>query len=395
MEPSRERVTMPDSSSNELTADERLRYGRHLILPEIGAEGQARLKRGSVLLVGVGGLGCPAALYLAAAGVGRLGLVDDDRVDASNLHRQVLYGDADVGRPKVEVAAERLRAINPAIRIETHATRVSAANAARLVGDYDVVLDGADNFPTRYLLNDACVMGGRPLVQGSVHRFEGQASVYHHDGGPCFRCLFPTPPPADSVPDCAAAGVLGILPGLIGLLQATEAIKLLTGIGRTLAGRLMLYDALAMTWNELPIARDPQCPVCGDRPSIRELHAEEGCAVPGVAGAAGASDVSAGELRHRLSGDVAPGLIDVREADEFDAGHLAGARLIPLGELEGRLDELNRDDEWVVYCHSGIRSGYAVETMRAHGFSRARNLRGGWLAWNAAVEPTSSHETHS
>lgn len=358
-------------------------------MPEIGAVGQSKLKGAGVLIVGVGGLGCPAALYLAAAGIGRLGLVDGDRVDVSNLHRQVLFGDGDVGRLKVEVAKERLAAINPHLRIEAIGERLDASNAARLIGEYDIVIDAADNFATRYLINDGCVMGGRALVQGSVHRFEGQVTVFHHDGGPCYRCLFPEAPPAETVPDCAAAGVLGILPGMIGMLQATEAIKLAAGIGRPLSGRLLLYDALAMTFRELPIARDEACAVCGGEPTITELKAESVACVSGAAKEAGTADettIDGENLAARLAAGDAPGLLDVRQPYELEAGMLPGAVSIPLDELEMRLEELDRGREWVVYCAIGMRSERAAAFMRSRGFAQAKNLIGGTAAWMGPME---------
>ena len=380
----------------ELTGEERTRYARHLVLPEFGEEGQRRLKAARVLLVGAGGLGSPVALYLAAAGVGTLGLVDFDVVDASNLQRQILHGTPDVGRPKVESAKSRLQAINPNVAVEAHYVRFSAANALELVGAYDVVVDGADNFGTRYLVNDACVMTGKPNAYGAILRFEGQASVFGAPGGPCYRCLFPEPPPAGLVPSCAEAGVLGVLPGLVGTIQATETIKLITGIGEPLIGRLIIYDALQMSFRELRLKKDPACPVCGTDPTVRELVEDEAfCGAPPQAEETPAVlqaeldfNITVDDLKSRMDRGDAPFLLDVREPFEHQLAALPGAVLIPMGEIPARQQALDPDDEIVVYCHHGIRSANVTAFLRHHGFARARNLQGGIDRWAAQVDPS-------
>jgi len=354
-----------------LTASERARYARHLILPEIGEEGQLRLKRGSVLIVGAGGLGSPSSIYLAAAGVGRIGLVDFDRVDATNLHRQVLYGTSDVGTPKLAAARARLADLNPDIAIETHDVALTSDNALDVLRDYDVILDGTDNFATRYLVNDACVLLGKPNVYGSIFRFEGQASVFFAKEGPCYRCLYPEPPPPDLVPSCAEGGVLGVLPGVVGTIQATEAIKLLARAGETLIGRLLLFDALRMSFRQMKLRKDPNCAICGANPTIARLIDYEQFCNPATT-----VEVSASQL---ASLDAA--LIDVREPYEFAGGAIDGATLIPLGALPSRLGEVPRDRDVVVYCQSGARSARAVEILRGAGYTRARHLRGGYAAW--------------
>ena len=368
-------MPLPVSPADVLSPDEHARYARHLTLPQVGEEGQRRLKNASVLLVGAGGLGSPMALYLAAAGVGRLGLVDDDRVDASNLQRQVLYGTDDVGRDKLKAAAERLRDLNPHVELTLHRERFGPANALRLVEGYDVVADGTDTFATRYLVNDACVLAGVPLAFGSVDRFDGQVSVFGHAGGPCYRCLFPAPPPPGEVPSCAEGGVLGVVPGLVGTLQATEVVKLLTGIGEPLAGRLLTFDALSMRFRTLRLRRNPACPVCGDAPTITSVEAS--AAACGLV-----PEVSAEAF---LSSERRP-LLDVREPKEYEADHLGGT-LVPLGELAERLEELEgwRGERVVVHCRSGARSARAVELLRREGFD-AVNLRGGLLAVRQAEE---------
>jgi adenylyltransferase/sulfurtransferase len=375
-----------------LSAEEIKRYSRHLIMPEVGMDGQRRIKAGSVLCIGAGGLGSPAAMYLAAAGIGRIGIVDFDVVDYSNLQRQLLHMTRDVGRPKVESARERLRAINPDIRVDAHQAALDSSNALDLFRQYDLVVDGSDNFPTRYLVNDASVLTGRPYIYGSIFRFEGQASVFAAPGGPCYRCLYPEPPPPDLVPTCAEGGVLGVLPGMIGTIQATEAIKLILGAGETLVGRLLLLDALRMKFREVRLPPDPDCPVCGTTPAIRELQDYEAfCGSPHTAGAAGALaggafDIQPAELKRQLDDGLTPVLLDVREPMEFAIVKLPGAVLVPLGELPQRLSELGQTTDYVVYCHYGIRSVRAVEFMRAAGF-RARNLAGGLNAWADQVEP--------
>lgn len=377
--------------SVDFSREEILRYSRHLIMPEVGLQGQLRLKRSKVLLIGAGGLGSPAAMYLAAAGVGRIGLVDFDVVDLTNLQRQVIHGAADVGRSKLDSAAESILAINPHVGVEKHEVVLSSENALGILGKYDVVVDGTDNFPTRYLVNDACVMLGKPNVYGSIFRFDGQASVLAHPDGPCYRCLYPEPPPPGLVPSCAEGGVLGILPGVIGLIQATEAVKLLLGSGEPLVGRLLLYDALAMRFRELAIRRDPACPVCGDNPSVTELiDYQEFCGVPGHGSIAVKVDdeITVGELK-AIRDEAQPHvLIDVREPHEWEINRIEGALLMPLSDLPERVDELNTADSLVVYCLSGVRSAEACRFLRAAGFGRVRNVTGGIRAWVEQVDPT-------
>jgi len=355
-----------------------MRYDRHLSLPHVGEAGQRRLRDARVLVVGVGGLGSPAALYLAAAGVGTIGLVDFDRVDESNLQRQVLYSTSDVGTPKLEAATARLAAFNPDIRIEQHDVPFDAANGLDLARAYDLVLDGTDNFATRYLVNDACVLTRTPNVYGSVSQFEGQASVFALPGGPCYRCLHPEPPPPGLIANCADAGVLGVLPGIIGLIQATEAIKLIVGIGEPLKGRLLLYDALPMRFREIALGRDPDCPVCGDRPTIRELIAYDAACEPATADTP--STINAKELADWRASGRAHTLIDVRQPDEHRRERIDDARLIPLPTLESQLDQIPRDQPVVVHCQSGSRSARATALLREKGFD-ARNLVGGINAW--------------
>jgi adenylyltransferase/sulfurtransferase len=365
------------------TPDELLRYSRHTLLPEFGLEGQARLTAGRVLIIGAGGLGSPAALYLAAAGIGTIGLVDFDQVDVTNLQRQILYGTADVGRPKLDVAADRLRGINPHVTIDLHREAFGVANARRLVDAYDVVLDGTDNFSTRFLVNDACVMAGRPNVYGSVFRFEGQASVFSAPGGPCYRCLHPEPPPAGLIPNCAEGGVLGVLPGIIGMIQATEAIKLLAGIGEPLVGKLLLYDALRMRFRQIALPRDPACPVCGDAPTIRELVAYDVACDPADEGPGRfqEDEMTVDEFAQWRRERRQHVLIDVREPSEHAASRIEGAELIPLRQLPSQIKRLPTDQPIVVHCQSGGRSAVAVAMLRIQGFD-ARNLSGGIRAWN-------------
>jgi molybdopterin/thiamine biosynthesis adenylyltransferase/rhodanese-related sulfurtransferase len=375
-----------------LRPDQFDRYRRHLSLPEFGLDGQRKLLESAVLLIGAGGLGCPAAQYLTAAGVGRIGLIDDDVVSASNLQRQILYTTADVGRPKVEVARERLEALNPDVEIQTYALRVDSRNAMALFAGYDVIIDGTDNFPTRYLTNDACVLLGKPNVHGSIFRFEGQASVFDAPAGPCYRCLYPEPPPPGAVPSCAEGGVLGILPGTIALVQATETLKLLTGLGEPLRGRLLHYDALEMSWREFRLQRDPECPICGENPVIKELIDYEGfCGMPAreASEASEIPQIAACAVADRLARDEAIFLLDVREADEVEAARIEGAHWIPLGALESRIGELLafKDRPIVVHCHSGARSARAVRILLDRGFSTAINLDGGIEAWSLTVDP--------
>jgi molybdopterin/thiamine biosynthesis adenylyltransferase/rhodanese-related sulfurtransferase len=368
-----------------LSAAERARYDRHLALAEIGVNGQERLKRARVLVAGVGGLGSPAALYLAAAGVGTLGIVDGDRVELSNLQRQVLFASADVGRPKVAVARERLLALNPDIEVRAHALTLTARNVREVLDLYDVVLDGTDRLATRYLINDACVLLGKPLVTAAIHRFEGHAMTYVPGRGPCYRCLFCEAQPG-AVASCAEAGVLGVLPGVLGTLQATEAVKLVTGVGEPLIGRLLVYDALELRFLELPVAPRADCAVCGERATITEPRGSaEECAAPDAL-----LRLSAGDLRDLIAGQargVGLALIDVREPREFAAGHLAGARNIPLGELEWRLGELPGEALPVFVCRSGGRSLMACALALRGGIARAGNLEGGLLAWAAEIDP--------
>jgi adenylyltransferase/sulfurtransferase len=378
-----------DELSGALTVAELRRYGRHLVLPEVGPEGQERLRGARVLIVGMGGLGSPVALYLAAAGVGTLGLVDFDLVEESNLQRQILYGQSDLGVLKVEAAARRLAETNPWVRCEPHAVRFSAANALALLAPYDLVVDGTDNFPTRYLLNDACVFGRRPFVYGSIYRFEGQVSVFGAPGGPCYRCLFPDPPPPGLVPSCEEGGVLGVLPGTVGTAQATEALKMILGIGRPLAGRLLVYDALASRWREVRVTRNPDCPVCGDRPSIRELvEIEEGCAVPGVNAPQAGVEVEVEGLAEFRRANPEAVILDVRTPMENRLTRLADSVLIPLPELASRWGELPADRPTVVYCHHGSRSAHAVAFLRERGFAKVFNLRGGIAAFSERVDPS-------
>ena len=372
----------------ELTLRERQRYSRHLLLPEVGEEGQRRLKGARVLCVGAGGLGSPAALYLAAAGVGTIGLVDFDVVDFSNLQRQIIHGTADVGKSKLESAQARIEALNPEVRVEAFESHFSKANGKMLVEAFDVIVDGTDNFPARYLVNDACVLYGKPNAWGSIFRFEGQAAVFAARGGPCYRCLHPEPPPAGLVPSCAEAGVLGVLPGIIGTIQATEAIKLILGIGDPLVGRLLVYDALKMRFRELKLPKDPACPVCGTRPTITALHEYEHYCTPGgepgTEGATPATTVR--DLKARIDAGQPPVILDVREPSEAAICSLPGARLIPLGELPRRLGELDRGCEIVVHCKSGMRSAQAVALLHQKGFSRASNLTGGILQWISEID---------
>ncbi|TMQ72316.1 MAG: molybdopterin-synthase adenylyltransferase MoeB [Candidatus Eisenbacteria bacterium] len=374
-----------------LSPDELKRYGRHLILPEVGLAGQRRLKAASVLIVGSGGLGSPLALYLAAAGVGRIGLVDFDRVDASNLQRQVLYGTGDVGRPKLEAARDRLASLNPGVRVDLHETRLTSANALEILAPYDVVADGTDNFPTRYLVNDACTLLGKPNAYGSIFRFEGQASVFDARVGPCYRCLYPDPPPPGLVPSCAEGGVLGVLPGVVGLIQGIETLKLLLGLGETLVGRLILFDALAMTFRELALRKDPDCPLCGTHPTITALVDYEAfCGLTPVEQADAAArewEIGPRELADRLAqGGIT--LIDVREPHEFEIARIPGATLIPLNTLPAHLGELDTSREVVLHCHHGQRSMRALEFLRQSGFRKLKNLRGGIDAWSKDVDPS-------
>lgn len=375
---------------SSFSAEQLDRYKRHLFLDEVGAEGQQKLLDSRVLLVGAGGLGSPASLYLAGAGVGTLGLVDFDRVDSSNLQRQVLYTTKDVGRPKVEAAEQRLRALNPDVHVIGHDERLEAANAERIVSDYDVVLDGTDTFPSRYLTNDVSVWLGKPLVYGSVLRFDGQVSVFDARHGPCYRCLFPEPPPPELAPNCAEAGVLGVLPGVIGLLQATEVIKLLLGQGRPMYGRLLVYDALAMEFKEFKLPKDPECAVCGTNPTITEpIDYEAFCAASGPPAPNTVAEIGPAELNTRIARGDELLLVDVREPFENEIARIESARLIPLGSLESRLSEIAdwRGRSVVVHCHHGPRSRAACELLVANGFRQVQNLTGGIDEWAVVVDP--------
>jgi adenylyltransferase/sulfurtransferase len=379
----------------ELTNDEVRRYSRHLIMPEVGVEGQRRIKAARVLCVGAGGLGSPAALYLAAAGVGTLGLIDFDAVDFSNLQRQVLYSTEDVGRPKLRAAADRLRGLNPNVRIVPHETMLNSSNAMDIFADYDIIVDGADNFPTRYLTNDACVLLGKPNVYGSIFRFDGQISIFATKGGPCYRCLYPEPPPPGLVPSCAEGGVLGVLPGVVGTIQATETIKLIIGQGDPLIGRLLLFDALQMKFRTLKLQRDVECPVCGDHPTVTKLiDYEQFCGItppPKHQPAAPAGfDITVHELKTRMDkGDV--WLLDVREPAEWAINHIEGATLIPLGELPKRLAEVPGGPDApdiVVQCKTGVRSAKAANFLKSKGWTRVQNLKGGIVEWIARIDPS-------
>ena len=372
----------------DLSRDELVRFSRHITLDEVGLEGQRRLKAARVLCVGAGGLGSPGALYLAAAGIGTVGLVEFDIVDASNLQRQVLYSTDDVGRPKLDAATERLRGLNPHLNVEAHAVTLDASNARQLVSQYDVVLDGTDNFTARYLVNDACVMTRTPNAYGAIFRFEGQASVFATETGPCYRCLHPEPPPPGLVPSCAEAGVLGVLPGIIGTIQATEAIKLILGVGDPLIGRFLIYDALRMRFRELKLSRDPECAVCGAHPTIKELIEYEGYCTADSIHQKAAMDMTVKELKQRMDRGDAPTLIDVREPHEHAICNIPGAILIPQGQLMQHLGEFDPNKEVVVHCKSGGRSGRAVEFMKARGFTNARNLTGGVIAWVNEIDPS-------
>jgi sulfur-carrier protein adenylyltransferase/sulfurtransferase len=376
-----------------LNNEEIKRYSRHLIMPEVGMDGQRRLKAGSVLCIGAGGLGSPAAMYLAAAGVGRIGIVDFDVVDFSNLQRQIIHGTPDVGRSKLDSARDRITAINPHVDVQTYETAVSSENALKLFEPYDVILDGTDNFPTRYLTNDACVLLGKPNAYGSIFRFEGQASVFAMKDGPCYRCLYPEPPPPGLVPSCAEGGVLGVLPGVIGVIQATEAIKLITGIGEPLVGRFMIFDALRMKFRELKLRKDPDCPVCGLHPTVTKLiDYEQFCGIHPAAPEAptvnAATEISAPELKKRLDRGDQLFILDVREPNEYQINRIAGATLIPLGEVPRRYAELDRDAETVVLCKVGGRSAKAADFLRSVGFKRVLNLKGGILDWIDKVDPS-------
>jgi len=371
----------------QLSHEEILRYSRHLILPDVGVEGQRKLKAARVLLVGAGGLGSPAALYLAAAGVGTIGLVDFDVVDKTNLQRQIIHGTSSVGRPKLESATERIRELNPNVRVETFETRLTSENALDIIREFEIVADGTDNFPTRYLVNDACVLLGKPNVYGSIFRFEGQASVFHAKAGPCYRCLYAEPPPPGLVPSCAEGGVLGVLPGIIGSIQAMEAIKLILGAGEPLIGRLLLFDALKLQFRELKLQKDPDCPVCGTHPTVTALIDYEAFCGIGADTAYNDAEITAQELEAEWKNNPDLLVLDVRDPHEYQIAHIDGAVLIPLSELPTRLGQLDGHREIVTHCHHGARSLKALEILKAAGFSKVRSLRGGIDAWAVNVDP--------
>ena len=381
----------PADDSSGLSKEEILRYSRHLIMPEVGMEGQLKLKQARVLLIGTGGLGAPLGLYLAAAGVGQIGLVDFDVVDFTNLQRQVLFGTSDVGRPKITAAADRLRNLNPAIQIDPIETRLSSENALELFRDYDIIVDGTDNFPTRYLVNDACVLLGKPNVYGSIFRFEGQITVFGYPDGPCYRCLYPEPPPPGLVPSCAEGGVLGVLPGIVGTIQAAETLKLIIGKGQPLIGRLLLFDALAMKFRELKLRKNPDCPVCGTHRTVTKLiDYAEFCGIRGEEAPSTVTnipEITPMELKSRLDRGDDLYILDVREPHEYQICNLDG-HLIPLGELPRRVHELDSSREIVAHCRSGKRSADAVQFLQKAGFRKIWNLKGGILAWSDEVDPT-------
>jgi adenylyltransferase/sulfurtransferase len=376
----------------DLSNEEIARYSRHLIMPEVALDGQKKLKSAKVLTVGTGGLGSPLALYLAAAGIGTLGIVDFDVVDESNLQRQILHGTSDVGRPKVESAHDKIKDINPNVEVVIHEEALTSENALEIFEDYDVIVDGTDNFPTRYLVNDACVLSGKPNVYGSIFRFEGQASVFYAEEGPCYRCLYPEPPPPGLVPSCAEGGVLGILPGAIGTIQATETVKLILGIGEPLIGRLLLYDALGMSFREMKLRKDPKCPVCGENPTVTELiDYQEFCGIPQAQAAESVDElpeITVSELKEKLDAGEEVALLDVREPHEYEVANLEaqGAKLIPLGDLPHRLSELNQNDEIAIHCKTGGRSAKAVKILQDAGFGNVYNVEGGITAWSEEID---------
>ena len=375
----------------ELSNEEIARYSRHLIMPEVALDGQKKLKAARVLTIGAGGLGSPLALYLAAAGIGTIGIVDFDVVDESNLQRQIIHGTSDLGRPKLESARDRIEDINPNVNVETFGEPLSSENALEIFEDFDVIVDGTDNFPTRYLVNDASVLTGKPNVYGSIFRFEGQASVFYAEEGPCYRCLYPEPPPPGLVPSCAEGGVLGILPGAIGTIQATETVKLILGIGEPLIGRLLLYDALGMSFREMKLRKDPNCPVCGENPTVTELiDYQEFCGIPQQAAQAQTGEVpeiTVQELKGRLRNGTNVSVLDVREPHEYEVANI-GARLIPLGELPERLIELDQDETFAIHCKTGGRSARAVKLLREAGFQNVYNVKGGITAWSEEIDPS-------
>jgi adenylyltransferase/sulfurtransferase len=385
-------ATLAEAEEVALSNEEVARYSRHLLLPEVGMEGQLKLKKASIILIGAGGLGAPLGLYLAAAGIGRIGIVDFDEVDVSNLQRQIIHGTKDLGRKKLDSAADKMQDINPHLKIEKYDVPLNSENALDILRNYDIVIDGTDNFPTRYLVNDACVLLKKPNVYGSIFRFEGQATVFAYEDGPCYRCLYPEPPPPGLVPSCAEGGVLGILPGLIGVVQATEAVKIILGQGTTLKNRLLLYDALGMRFRELKLKRDPACPVCGDHPTVTKLiDYQEFCGIHPPAAVQTPSNtdaIDAIQLKEKIDRGDKFTLIDVREPHEFQIGRIPGSTLIPLGQLPNRLSELDPNAEIVAHCRSGARSQKAVDLLKQHGFKNVRNMTGGILAWSDKVDPS-------
>ncbi len=374
------------NTGSGFSPDDLVRYSRQLILPEVGIDGQRRLASASVLIIGAGGLGSPLGLYLAASGIGRIGIVDFDKVDVSNLHRQVMYDSSDIGKPKAEAARARLLSLNPGISVEVHNTRLTSDDALSILGRYDVIIDGTDNFPTRYLVNDACVLLHKPLVYGSIFRFEGQVSLFDSMQGPCYRCLYPSPPPPELVPNCAEGGVLGVLPGIIGSLQAIEAMKFILSVGDLLVGRLLLFDALAMSFRELKLKKNPECPICGTHPSIHTLIDYDAFCSGATSVRETVPVVSVEELKSKIDAGESLLLLDVREPFERELSSIGGV-LIPLGELERRSAELDRSSQIIVYCRSGARSAKAAGILKAAGFSNVRNLAGGLQAWARKFDP--------
>ena len=391
MTQTRQPLVQSPNGEVELSNEEIARYSRHLIMPEVALDGQKKLKKARVLTIGAGGLGSPLAMYLAAAGIGTIGIVDFDVVDESNLQRQIIHGTSDLGRPKMESARDRIQDINPNVKVEAFEEALTSENALEIFEDFDVIVDGTDNFPTRYLVNDASVLTGKPNVYGSIFRFEGQASVFWSEEGPCYRCLYPEPPPPGLVPTCAEGGVLGILPGAIGTIQATETVKLILGIGEPLGGRLILYDALGMSFREMKLRKDPNCPVCGENPTVTELiDYQEFCGIPQAAereAENGVPEITVSELKGKLDGGESVNVLDVREPHEYEVANI-GARLIPLAELPERLVELDRDETLAVHCKSGGRSARAVKLLREAGFQNVHNVKGGIDAWSEEIDPS-------
>jgi adenylyltransferase/sulfurtransferase len=387
----REPLVQSPNGAVELSNDEIARYSRHLIMPEVALDGQKKLKAAKVLTVGTGGLGSPLALYLAAAGIGTIGIVDFDVVDESNLQRQIIHGTSDVGRPKVESARDKIKDINPNVEVRVHEEALTSENALEVFADYDVIVDGTDNFPTRYLVNDACVLLGKPNVYGSIFRFEGQASVFWAEEGPCYRCLYPEPPPPGLVPSCAEGGVLGILPGAIGVVQATEAVKLILGIGEPLIGRLMLYDALGMSFREMKLRKDPNCPICGENPTVTELiDYEEFCGIPQANAAEeknGVPEITVQELKQKMDNGEDINVLDVREPHEYEVANI-GVRLVPLGELPRRIAEFDQNENFAIHCKTGGRSAKAVKLLQDAGFGNVYNVKGGITAWSDEIDPS-------